>query len=343
MALRILACVLVIGCGDSGLLHRVDAPASVAQPLQISGDSQFELWTTLDGGATAAIAYTRDGGAAWRHIDVPELRGDRRLQLVADNNNRAWLVGTTQEDLPGLVSVNLATGAAVIDNYSSVFPTGTTEVTLHAGGIDPDPMITARVPGATDLSLFLLRETPRTIGWELHPMSNVRALVGIYVADGGYFTTTRGAAPDAIAYCTLPDASAHCFDVPLADDLDEIWTSTPTPQNDWLWRDSSTGGTLVRRTGPSFDVRNIAGWSPGLDAIRFFALESGELGVLASNSGAPVWVVLDANTAVVRDVPLGDWSGSPGELDPARLVMLPDGVLAIPSRDGWYLLNPPGY
>jgi hypothetical protein len=42
----------------------------------------------------------------------------------------------------------------------------------------------------------------------------------------------------------------------------------------------------------------------------------------------------------VRETALGHCSGC--NLEPDALVMLPDGMLAIASTDGWYLVNPPG-
>ena len=340
MALRLgFACCLVIGCSNTERFDRVYAPERAALPLQLSGDGRYELWTALRGGTVGEVAYSGDGHT-WTTYELPQLRGDRALQVAADNNRRAWIVGTSHADTPALLALTLDTGEGVVTDHSDVFPSGTTEVTLGSGGWDPDPMITARVPGTLDLTVFVLRERPGAATWVRHPMANVRALVGIYGAVGGYFATTRGAAPDALVYCALPDDSAHCFDVPaLSDDLANIFPATPTPTSDWLWRPDAGGGLLVRRRGGEFEVRNVAEWPSGLEAVRFFALETGALGVLATRGASTVWVALDSNTRAVRELDLG---ACDCDLDAEKLVMLPDGMLTLPTSDGWVLIDPPG-
>jgi hypothetical protein len=347
MGLRHLTYVLVLGCGGESLTH-VAAPPGATEPLQLTGSTRFELWIPLAPSPTGArVAHTRDGGANWREIELPMLRGEV-TGLVADNRFRAWVTGTTPAGTPGLVAIIMETGAPVIEDHSRVFPANTTDVLLATGGYDPDPMITARVDGAAERSVFLLRESLKATAWIHHPQASVRALLGIYTNDSAYFVVPRDGT-EVLTYCILPDDTMHCIEVPAWKDseggikggFESILPSAPTPKNDWLWRSDPQGGELVRRSGDRFDMRRIEGWpDPSLAPVRFFALESGELGVLAVRDRMLEWVTLDSETRVVRTTSLASCDDC--LLDPTGLVMLPDAALAIPSPRGWYVFDPRG-
>jgi len=339
MAMRqlwVLACVAGCGGTESSLLDFVEADADLARPIHITGHSRHELWSVVDrpGGDEAMIAFTQNRGESWKRFAVPSIRGSEPVQLAADGKGLAWITGTGMDGAPVLASVRVIGDQATIEDFSSVFPPGTTEVTLHLGGLDPDPMITARVAAAPTLSLFLLDELRPIPSWYRHPMTDVISLVGVYGVDAGYFLKATAGIPTLI-YCSLPDGSAHCFEVPpWTDGNDRILPSTPTPDNDWLWRADSLGGELVHRIGGGFDVRRVEGWpDSALVPIRFLAVETGELGVLASRTGSLVWVTLDAQTRVTRETTLGEYTG---DIDPESVTMLPDTTLVIPTADGWY-------
>lgn len=346
MALRLLAGVLVLaaaGCAEPSQLAYIEAPAELVRPIRVTGSSRHELWSLVqaDGRGDALIAHTQNRGESWRYFPVPGVVGEG-AQLVADNNHRVWVAGRSPLGAAALVSVNVETFAPRFDDFSAAFPAGTTDLAIFSGGFDPDPMITARVPDSPDLSVFVLHEFTAVPKWVRHPITDVLGLVGIFDADGGYFLLGRDGGPQ-LAFCSLPDGTTHCLDVPpWTDEVAGVLPSTPTPQNDWLWRADPGGGRLLRRDGPTFEMHQVEGWpDPALAPVRFFALENGELGVLAKRPGpgtqnTVVWVALDAKLRVDHATELGDCDC---ELVPETLSMLPDSALVIPSAAGWYVTD----
>ncbi|HEU0037471.1 MAG TPA: hypothetical protein VFQ53_42965 [Kofleriaceae bacterium] len=320
-------------CGtDASPLQFVDAAPELARPLVVSGTSRYELWAVAEPvGGTARIAQTRDGGETWRVVAVPDLAGDAPIQLGADGKGKVWALGSAAVDrAPLLVEIQALTLEPIV-RVHAIFPAGTSEVTLHTGGFDPDPMITARVPDTTGLVLFVYDEY-QTGTWYRHPMTEIASLVGIYTSDGGYFL--RGApGSETLEFCSLPADGPHCFEVPAFTDNAGIYASNPAPSLDWLWRIDPDGGTVVQRTGIAVDIHHVTGWPTGLEPIRFFALRNGDRAVLGQHAGSLSWVWLDGAGQVEREVLLGDCDCT---LDPDRVSVVRDSTLVIPAANGWY-------
>lgn len=158
---------LAIACGDDGeRLVYVEAPAALAKPVQITGTGRYDLWAVVDlvavGSDSATVARSRDDGATWHATVLPRF-GPQPVQL-APERNKVWIAGTHDNGNVSLASVTDDVGGLTLNDVSYMFPLGSSDIVLRSGGNDPDPMLTVRVPDATEQRVvYVLNSSPRGI------------------------------------------------------------------------------------------------------------------------------------------------------------------------------------